>query len=181
MGQLEQVAQISVQSVFEYIQGWTLTNLSGQHLQLFDYSQSKSFLTFKHDLLHFSLCPLNFIMSLDTTENSGSVLFAASFQVLIDIVEIPLSFLFSRLNTQSSLNLSSQEMCSSLFIIFMALHWTLSSMSMSHVGELRTGHGTPSAASSVLRDHLSRPAGDVLLTAAQEAGGLLFCKDTLAG
>ena len=39
--------------------------------------------------------------------------------------------LFSRLNSSSSLSLSSYQRCSSPFIIFPALHCTLSSMSMS--------------------------------------------------
>lgn len=38
---------------------------------------------------------------------------------------------FSRLNIPSSLGLSSQERCFSLFVIIVALHWTLSSMPVS--------------------------------------------------
>ncbi|KAM9591087.1 transmembrane protein 161B-like isoform 4-T6 [Morphnus guianensis] len=49
---------------------------------------------------------------------------------LYGVIRSPLSLLFSRLNSPSSLNLSSYERYSSSFIIFLALHWTLSSMSM---------------------------------------------------
>ena len=62
---------------------------------------------------HYSFCPL-------------------SFQAFIHIDEIPLSLLFSRLNSPSSLSLSPQEKRSSPFIVLVAIHCTLSSMATSH-------------------------------------------------
>lgn len=63
-------------------------------------------------------------------------------QVFIDSDDIPLGLLFFRLNSLSSVILSSQERCSNLVIIFMSLCWTLSSMCMfiSWTEEFRTGH-----------------------------------------
>lgn len=59
------------------------------------------------------------------------MLSAPSLQVFVYIDEIPLCFLFSRLSSPS---LSSQEGCSSPFIFFVALHWSLSTMPMSLLG-----------------------------------------------
>lgn len=54
-----------------------------------------------------------------------------------------LCLLFSKLNRPSSLSFSSYHTCSSPFIIFMALCWSLSSMSMSLIlGSLRTARVT---------------------------------------
>jgi len=63
-------------------------------------------------------------------KEAGSVLFAASFQ-LFTLIRSSLNLLFPRLDSPSSINLSSQESCSSPLNIFMAFHWTLSSMFMS--------------------------------------------------
>lgn len=56
-------------------------------------------------------------------EEPGSIFFTTSLQLFTDIDEIPLSFLFPRLNHSSSLSLSSQK-CSGRFIVFVALCWT---------------------------------------------------------
>lgn len=58
----------------------------------------------------------------------GPILSAPSLQLYIDVNEIPLGCFFSRLNRCRYLSLS---WCSSLFITLVALHWTLSSMSVS--------------------------------------------------
>ena len=51
-------------------------------------------------------------------------------EVFTLIGKIPLSLLFSRLKNLSSLRLSSQDRCSSSFIVFVDLGWTHSSMSV---------------------------------------------------
>jgi len=85
------------------------------------------------------------------------------FRCLHTLVGFPLSLLFSRLNSPSSLSVSSQERRSSPFIIFVALRWTLSSLCSA--GEPRTGHSPPGVASPALsRGDGSplRPAGNTL-------------------
>jgi len=54
------------------------------------------------------------------------ILFAPSLQEFIDIVEMTLSILFTRLNRPNSQSLSSNPL-----IILIALCWTLSNMPMS--------------------------------------------------
>lgn len=83
------------------------------------------------DFLHFSYCPLAFILSLATTENS-----LAPFSSLSPIMCLNTS----RLNSPSSLSLFFYMRCSEALTTFTAPHWTCSSTSMSsHNGELRTG------------------------------------------
>lgn len=68
-------------------------------------------------------CP---VTSLDTTEKSLSPSsLQPPFRNLYALVRSPLSLLFSKLNSPSFLSLFSQERCSDLLIIFMALCWTL--------------------------------------------------------
>lgn len=77
--------------------------------------------------------PLPFVVALGTTEKSLSLLY--TFYTLIISVSCPLSSsptsqtFPSRFWTVPALSSSSQERCSSHFIIFMVLFWTLSSMS----------------------------------------------------
>lgn len=80
-------------------------------------------------------------------EEPGPVIFAPSLQVLICVVEMPLSLLF-RLNSPSSPSRSSQERCSSPFTIFVSLSWTLPSVTMFWGVQTWTQHswfGLPSA------------------------------------
>ena len=58
---------------------------------------------FKWNVFYFSLCPLPLDPSLGTTEKSVSVFFIASHQVFMCIDMTPRSFLFSMLNSPSSL------------------------------------------------------------------------------
>lgn len=99
--------------------------------------------------LCFSLCPLPLVLSLGTTEKS-SVLFAFSLQVFIHIDKIPLSLFFSRLNIPSSLSLSLHARCSSPLIIFVALHWTVSSMSWKRVSKWVPGNIAQNALGTVV-------------------------------
>jgi len=59
------------------------------------------------------------------------ILFAPSLQVFMHFKKIPLRLVFSRLKSPSFLSLSSYVMCSRPFAIFVALHRSLSIMSMS--------------------------------------------------
>ncbi|KAJ7400911.1 hypothetical protein BTVI_100937 [Pitangus sulphuratus] len=66
--------------------------------------------------------------------------------VVVESNEVPSSLLFSRLNTLSSLSLSSSDLCSSPFTSSIALLWAHSSTSMSCSERPRTEHrirGTP--------------------------------------
>lgn len=82
--------------------------------------------------LYFHLCPLPFVLSVGTTEKSGSLFSIPSHHVfIIHIVGFPPSLLFSMLNSSSSLSLYSYVIHFKPLIIFMALHWTHSSLSMS--------------------------------------------------
>jgi len=70
-GQLQLVAQGCVHLCSEYLQGWTLHNLSGKLVPVFDDPHSKKvFLTFTGNFRCFNLCPLPFVLSLGMTERS---------------------------------------------------------------------------------------------------------------
>lgn len=78
----------------------------------------KCFLMFKQNLLFFSSCPLLLVLSLSTTKDSLAPPSLPHFRYLCILIWSPLS-------------LSSYVWCSHPSIIFIALHWTLSSRSMS--------------------------------------------------
>lgn len=78
--------------------------------------------------------------------------------------KIPLSLRFFRLSRPRSLSPSSQERCSSPSVIFMALHWTLSSPCLFCTGEPRTGPRTPGKALPVLRGEEKITSIDMLTT-----------------
>lgn len=75
------------------------------------------------------IVPLLLILSPGTIENS-SLIFPPSQQVFTHIDKILLSLLFFRLNSPSSLCLSSYIRCSHSIVIFVVLCWTRSSMSV---------------------------------------------------
>lgn len=66
-----------------------------------------------------------------STTESGSFVFIPSHRLFILIYKIPLKI--SGLKSPSSLGLSSHGRWSSPLIIFMTIHWTWPSISMSHV------------------------------------------------
>ena len=104
-GHLEPVAQDCVQSAFEYLQGWRLHNLPKQPVTL---TVKTVVPDVQSQLPVFQFVP---IASGPGTghhwEEPHFFLFAPSLQVLLYIDNIPLSLLFSRLNSSSSLSLSS--------------------------------------------------------------------------
>lgn len=92
----------------------------------------KFFLIFRWTHLCLSLFPLHFVLSVVTTEKSLAPLsWHLPWKHLCALLRSPLSFLFSRLDKPSSLSLSSQKRFSSALPMFIALHWTLSSNSLS--------------------------------------------------
>lgn len=104
------------------------------------------------------LLPL--VLSLDITEKQPiSVLQILSLQVFIYINKIPLSPLFSRLSSPSFLGHFLYERCFIPLVIFVALCWTVSRMSVHLIfaEEPRTGHGTPDTASLGLKGTGSLP------------------------
>lgn len=92
----------------------------------------KCFLMFRGKLLCFSLCSLPLILSLDTSDKSlaPSSLHPPS-RYLCTMARYPSKSFLLWLNSPSSPSLSSHLRCSSLWITFMALGSTLSSVSMS--------------------------------------------------
>ena len=109
LGHLEPVAQDHVQTAFGYLQGWTLHNLSGHPVPVLGCPHSeKVFLDVQREPPVFHFVPIaSGLVTGHHWKEPGSVLFAPSFQVSIYIDEIPLSLLFSRLNSPHSFSLSS--------------------------------------------------------------------------
>jgi len=82
----------------------------------------KCFLIFRQSLLCFIFVPIAFgPVTGHHWKAPGSILFAPSLQVFQHFDKIPLSLLFSRQNSLSSLSLSSQETCSTACITLVAL------------------------------------------------------------
>ena len=132
-GHLEPAAQEHIQTASEYLQGWRIHNLPRQPVPVLDHPHSdKVFPHVQREPPMFQFVP---IASGPVTGHHraepGSIYLAPLLQVLINTDEIPLSLLFSRLNSLSSFSLSSQESCSCPFVSLVARRWTLSSMSMS--------------------------------------------------
>ena len=100
------------------------------------WSPSQCFLMIWWKLLCFSLCPLPLILSLGTTERSlAPSSLCPPFSHLYTLTRSPLSLLSSRLNSPSSLYLSSEERYSGPLVLFLALHWTLQRVHVSLVLE----------------------------------------------
>ena len=108
------------------------TSLGNLHLCSFTLTLKMCLLMFRWNLLCFNWCPLPLLLPLGTTEKSLALPFLHHpFRHLYTLIRSTVSLLFSRLISPSSLSLSLQERCSCPLIIFVALHLTVSSMSMS--------------------------------------------------
>lgn len=119
--QLEQFALDHVQLGFEYLHWWWLHNPSGWPVPVFFHPHcTKMFLVQMEFfcILTGAHCPL---------PCQCLLVRRAPFPHLYTLM-IPVSLLFSRLNS-SALSLSSQEGCSSALIILVTLHWVLSNIS----------------------------------------------------
>lgn len=126
--QLQQVAQDCIQPSFEYVQQWRLHNLSGKTVSVTTFMVKKYFCF----SWCFSLCPLALFLSVGTTEKNLSVSSQIPFtRHLYTFMRHPLSLLFSRVNRPSSLKVSSYKRSSSSFTVFIVLHWTQISNSVS--------------------------------------------------
>ena len=130
-GHLKPLAHDCVQSAFEYLQGGELHNLYGQPVPVLSHPRGKE--VFPHVQTEppmFRFVPTaSGLVTGHHWKEPGSVFFAPSLQVFIYVDMIPLSLLFSRLKSPSSLRLSSHEKCLSPNLV--ALRWTLSSMFVS--------------------------------------------------
>ena len=114
------------------------------------YRTQKCFLVFRRNLLHFSLFLLPLVLTLGTTEESGSILFTPSLQAFINTDEIPLSLLFSRVSSPSSLSLSSQEKYSSSLTHWLCAGLTPVCQGLPVTQRARTGLITLAVASLML-------------------------------
>jgi len=95
--------------VFEYLQGWKLHNLSGQSMPVLDHPHNKRVFPYiQMNPLRFQFVP---VASGPATghhwREPGCVSFALPLQIFVCVDKIHLSLLFSRLNSPSSLSLSS--------------------------------------------------------------------------
>lgn len=121
-GHLELVSQKQVQMAFEYLQGWRLHNIPGQFMPVLIHPH-RVFPVFQFVPVVSGPIPGNH------WEESGSLFLHLPFRYSYTLMRFPLSFFFSRLKSPSSLSLSLyRERCSNPLIIFMALHWTSSTM-----------------------------------------------------
>jgi len=111
-----------------------------------------------------STAPLPLVVSLGTTEQGLALSSLLPFVTYLHILITPLlpSFLFSSLNSHSSLSLSQFDRCSKPWITLVALCCTCSILKcLTCIGEPSTAHSTPDVASSILRrGQLSLPAPD---------------------
>ena len=131
---LNHVSKCHIYTVFEPLQGWSgLHHCPGQpgptpdHSfceEMFPYIQSKSPLM---QLEAISSCPIAGYLGEETSPHLTTL----SCQVVVESNEVPLSLLFSRLNSPSSLSHSSSDLFSRPLTSLTALLWTCSSTSMS--------------------------------------------------
>jgi len=143
------------------------------------------FLIFSLNLPSLSLKPLLLVLSQQALLNRFSPSFLQGpFGYWKAALRSPCSLLFSRLKSPNTLSLSSQERCSSPWIIFVALLWTCSNSSMPffcvlRAAELDAGLQMESHQNGAEgQNHLPSPAGHTCLDAAQGMVGLLGCKCT---
>ena len=104
-GQLEEVAQEYAQQLLKVSKDVD-SKISLGNFCLVTPSVVKCFLIFREDLLCFRLCPLPLVLALGTTERVW-LCHLCTLPSGIYIAKIPLSLLFSRLNSSSSLSHSS--------------------------------------------------------------------------
>ena len=179
---LEPVAQDRVQMASEYLWGRRLHNLFGQPVPVLgDPHSEKVFPDVQRESSVFWCVHTASGPPRHHWKVAGSVFSAPSLQEFIYIDEIPLSLLFSRLNSPSSLSLPSHEMLKSLNHLCGPLLDSLCPC-LSCTGELITGPSTPAVAPKVLNKGVGNvpwPAGNTSANEAQAVVGLLCSEGTL--
>lgn len=112
-GQPRQVSQDLIQVGSEHLQGWKLYSPSVRPVPVFHHPRTrKDFFSFVSGT-YFCLCSLPLVLSLDSTDASLAPSSLLPFiKVFIHFGKIPLSLLFSRLNSLSSIGFSFYGICS---------------------------------------------------------------------
>ena len=114
-GHLQPVAQDRVWTAFENLQGWRLHKLPGQRVPVLSHPRSeKVFPDVQMECPVFQCAPISSgPASLGTPGKSLAPSSAfPPFRYLYALLEIPLSLLFSRLNSPTSVSTYSYETCS---------------------------------------------------------------------
>ena len=131
---LEQAAQRPVQTYLEHLPRQSFHHLSGQPIPVLHYPYSKILLLhiqYKFPLFQMEIispCP----MTADPAKESVPFSLIASLQILsVATMGSAHNLLFTRMNSPSSLSLSSQGKCSIPWIIFVTPLWICSNRSMS--------------------------------------------------
>jgi len=136
---------------FEYLQGWRFHHFSGQLMLVVHHPHRRE--VFPKVQRTSAVLQSASIVSCPVAEHqwkqSGSIFFAPSLQAFIYMSMIPLSLLFSRLNSPSQ-SFLVREMIRSPHALCGPLLDSLVCPSLSCMWESRTGHRTPGMTSSVL-------------------------------
>jgi len=131
----DQAAQSHIQPGLGCLQGWGIHSLLGQPVQCVTTFWVKNFLLISNlNLPCVSLRPFPLVLSLLILINSCSLFcLYTPFNYWKAVMRSTQSLLFSKLNKPSSLNLSSQEGCSSplIIIITISLDWSKTSVDLS--------------------------------------------------
>lgn len=120
-GHPELIPQDHVQTACEYLQGWSLHNLSGQSVLMFHHTHNKE--VFYDVLILFQFVPI--ASHPDTERNSSLFSLYLPFRHLYTLMKHPLRA-FRRVNSPRTLILSSSERCYCTIVTFVALHSTVS-------------------------------------------------------
>ena len=172
----------SVQLGFEFIHGWRLHNLSGKPVSVFDHPLSWSVLLCSDGIFHVSFLA---VASCPVAGHHWEEPALSSLHPLIRYLKTFIRFLlsFSRLNSLTSLSLSSYEKCPDLFIILLALHWTQFSKSRSvlYCGAQKWTHCSRCLTSAEWRGRITFPqsAGSSLAVLCLMQPGMLCRKSAL--
>ncbi|KAK4806181.1 hypothetical protein QYF61_001104 [Mycteria americana] len=167
-----------IQTAFKCFQGWRLNHFPGQPVPMLDNPfsevkfpniQSKPPLA---QLEAISSCPITCYLGEETDPHLSTTSFQRA-------IRSPLSLLFSRLNSPSSLSRSSSDFCSRPFTSFVALLWTRSSTSSGGPKSEHSIRGAASPVPSTGDNHCPSPAGHAIFDTSQDAIGFLGHLGTL--
>lgn len=137
---------------FDYHQGWTIQNLTGQPVPVFDHTHSEK-ANFKSNLyfIPFNFCPLLPVLSLYICKGSGSILSYLPIRYLRIAFRCPFSVFCLRLRKPSSFTFFSLCPVLHLPVTLMTLCWTCSGMSLPFLRRKgsKTGLSSPCVVSKV--------------------------------